>query len=82
MNTSKLITKRLTNNRPRTMRQSPFDKINLFEVVFYVKQIHDGIKTIEDIPQKYREAVEQRLAKYEEHLKNKEEAIADDENND
>lgn len=55
-------------------------QISVFEVIFYVSSIKKGTKTLDDVPKKYRQAVEERLNKSKEEVEVK--TNDNDENND
>lgn len=59
----------------RTRSNEP--QISVFEVIFYVASIKKGTKTLDDVPKKYRQVVEERLNKSKEEV----EVNADVENN-
>lgn len=68
--------KHLEHNRTRSNNS----KINVFDVIFYVASIKKGTKTLDDVPKKYRKAVEERLNKVKEEVEV--ETNGNDENND
>lgn len=52
------------NFREKMRKKRP---VNMIEIVFYASSIANGTKTLDDIPKRYRQIVEERLNRAEDN---------------